>query len=197
MAKSKVILPIVLLGGVFFMMVMSSSALLVLYTGKDDGMETDEYAESAEFGSRGERDFGAVCEEDDYATKILLATKQVGPYVPGKRHHRVSHIGVQCRKGGRKIFGVGSSGDMQTTSSCKNKNDGFIGFRTWTTNDAVQRIEPICDQYSQFQGGSGAGDLGSEVGDNDKYLCPSGQRLAGFSGTYSDQLKTIRGHCRA
>lgn len=197
MAKSKVILPIVLFGGVFMMMILSSSALAVLMYADKDGIETDVYSESAEFGSRGERDFGAVCGEDDYATRILLGTKQVGPHVPGKRHHRVSHIGVQCRKGGKKIFGVGSSGDMQTTSECKNKNDGFIGFRTWTTSDAVQRVEPICDQYGQFKGGSGAGDLGSEIGDNNKYLCPSAQRLAGFSGTYSEQLKTIRAHCRA
>lgn len=180
------------------MMIMSVSSVgLFMLSDSNSGFSTDDYSESAEYGKSGERDFGAVCDEDDYATRILLGTQQVGPHVAGKRHHRISAIGVQCRKGGRKKFGVGSSDSMTTTNECKNKNDGFIGARFWVTDDAVQRVEPVCPQYGQWSGGSGASDVGSEIGTNSKYMCPDGKRLAGFSGTYNDQLKSIRAHCRS
>lgn len=186
-------IPVVLLGGGGLMMAFSVCAFLaflVLKGGSSSAYVDEDNSYSVEFGKPGKRDYGAVCDSDRHVTKILLTTKDVGPHVRNKRHARLSKLGVQCSNGSKR-FGVGSSGDIQTETSC---NSGrIIGFRAFTTNQALQRLEPICEGYGQF---SNAASLGKDIGDNNKYLCPSGMLLNGFSGTYNDQLKTIRGHCQ-
>ena len=186
-----IILMVVVSGGI------SCLALgLVLMQGdflNSTGYSTYDYAESPEYGYSGDRDFGAVCSENEYAKKILLSTKAVGPHVANKRHDRIHKLGVLCSKGGKQ-FGVGKSSDMKTEVGCGKKKP--IGFRAWTTKDALQRLEPVCDGYGQYDA-SGDKKLGSSIGDNRKYECPNNQYLAGFSGSYSDgHLNSIIGHCR-
>lgn len=186
-------MPVLLLGGGALMMAFSVCAFLAfLFLKGGSSSYVDEVKSySVEFGKPGERDYGAMCDPERYATKILVATKDVGPHVVSKRHARISKLGVQCSNGSKR-FGVGSSGDIQTETRC-NSGKRMIGFRAFTTDDALQRIEPVCEGYGQF---SNSGSLGSGIGDNNKYICPSGMFLSGFSGTFNDQLKTIQGHCQ-
>jgi hypothetical protein len=193
MGKEKMMMPLVLLGGgglMLFSICMFFGFLVLKGGGSNEFVdETNSY--SVEFGKPGQRDYGAMCDRGRYASKILLTTKDVGPLVVNKRHARVSKLGLQCSNGTKK-FALGNSKDMQTDTSC-NSGKRMIGFRSFVTNDAVQRVEPICEGYGQF---TNTGSLGSAIGDNNKYICPSGMFLSGFSGTYNDQLKTIRGHCQ-
>jgi hypothetical protein len=169
----------------------AAAAIVLLNRNKiQSKVETSTYSESYEFGDAGERDWGALCPEGETVSKILTSTKDVGPKVVGKRHARVNHIGVQCSKGGKR-FGVGSSSDMTNSITCKGGSK-IIGLRAFTTNDAVQRVEPICTEYAQFSPSTG---LGSSIGDNNKYICPGNLYLNGLSGTITHELKSIKAHC--
>jgi hypothetical protein len=194
-SRTKMMMPVVLIVGV---MAMFSSALLfggllLLSSNKDTmsspSFQDDNVAYSQEFGRRGEREYGAVCGDGRSVKKVLLTTKDIGPRVVGKRHARIDKLGVQCSDGS-KSFGVGESADMTTESSCKTGK--MIGFRSFTTDAALQRIEPICEGYGQFTNSSA---LGKNIGDNNKYVCPAGMYLTGFTGTVSQQLNSIKARC--
>lgn len=185
-------MPVVLMGGVVILVVSMCMVFFALaLMGNDSKAYQDgNSSNSDEFGKAGKRNYGAVCSNGRHVKKILLSTKDVGPHVVNKRHARVNNLGVQCSDGGKQ-FGVGRTSDMKTDTSCANGRS-MIGFRAFTTDDALQRVEPICERYGQFSNGSS---LGKDIGTNNEYLCPDGMLLSGFSGTYSNELNTIMGHC--
>jgi hypothetical protein len=190
-SKAMIMIPVLGLFAMFgcFSFVIVAIVLLNRNT-SGSKIQSATYSESYEYGDPGNRDWGALCPEGQTVKKILTSTKDVGPKVVGKRHARVNHIGVLCSKGGKK-FGVGESSDMNNDISCKGSSE-IIGLRAWTTDDAVQRVEPICTEYAQFSPSEG---LGSSIGDNNKYICPGNMYLNGLSGTITHELKSIKAHC--
>lgn len=196
--KSKGIMMIGILGFglvALLMMCVSGALFFINFDGsQDDPVVSDTYSYSPAYGKEGRSEFGAVCNEGSVprVEKVFVQAVKIGPHVKDKRHSRVAGLGVQCVNGTRH-YGNTDQSSAGAEVRCQNDKK-MIGAGFHVTGDAVQRLEPICEDYSQK---IITGNIGKDIGDKFTYVCPSNMYLSGFSGSHNDQLKQIRVHCNA